>query len=42
MHRMLMDGRKVDASKGVDITFGTIYGYDEEGDLGVHDTGFFK
>ena len=42
IRRMLMDGRKVDASKGVDITFGTIYGYDEEGNLGVQDTGCFK
>lgn len=42
IRQMLMNGRKADASKGTDITYGAIYGYDEQGDLGVQDTGFFN
>ena len=39
--RMLMDGYKINATSGVDITYGSVYGLDITGNTGLQDTGFF-
>ena len=39
---MLMDGRKSDPSKGLDISYGGAYGYGTDDMLGDQDTGFFS
>ena len=38
---MLMDGEKVDAATGFDITYGAVWGFDEQGAQDCQDTGFF-
>ena len=42
VRRMLMDGRKADPSRGLDITYGGVFGFGTDDSQDDRDTGFFS